>query len=443
MNSLFKNLKVTIAIILVLLLLFIYFGVFMPLKKELENTLEANFEDKVYSTDLYLESCIRRFIESSRNLSDRMIIKNILKEYHFERINSQELIRFTQPKFLDAAKSLGFLNAAYRLTDNFVVANWGSDSFALIEEIKFSEPEELSLKILDNNSSKLIVQSPIINESGIILGIDYFIYNINSILKDINSGDINYQIVNNDSKIKVMNSEIVVKYERLLDTNYWLKAELTKENLYQHLNYLTLRIFIFSIILLLIVVFIVKLALDNTFKKIIAKLEKEVEEKRKLSETDFMLKTNNRAKFIELLRKEIDRANRYNNDLSLIMFDIDSFKSVNDNYGHHIGDKILMEVVAVAKESIRSNDILARYGGDEFMVICPQTNKTKAKKIAERLRQNIQNHKYSKNLNITCSFGVSSLKNKKKDLDLFIKKADDALYTAKRGGKNNVSVNQH
>ena len=441
MNSLFKNLKVTIAVITLLLLLFIYFGVFAPLKNELETTLAANFADKVYSTDLYLESCLTRFKECSRTLSDRMIIKNILEEYYFGRINKQKLIKFSETKFIDAAESMRFLLSAYRLTDNVVVAKSGADFLDLINENNFSEKEQLSFKILTSSSPKLIVKSLIINDSDILLGVDYFIYNINSILKDINSGDINYQIIKSEKKIKDLNSEVVVKYERLLDSSYWLKAELSKSNLYQHLNFLSLRIILFSLILLLIVIFIVKSTLDNTFKKIIAKLEEEVEAKKILSETDSMLEINNRSKFIELLKKEMDRTKRYQTPLSLIMFDIDAFKSVNDNYGHNIGDQILKEVVKIAKKNIRTNDLFARYGGDEFMIICPQTGKNRAKKLAERLRQSIKDHKYSEALNITCSFGVTNLKNSENDLDSFIKNADDALYAAKRRGKDNVFVN--
>jgi len=97
-----------------------------------------------------------------------------------------------------------------------------------------------------------------------------------------------------------------------------------------------------------------------------------------------------------------------------------------------------VEAVNISKETIRESDSLARYGGDEFMIICPQTKAVEAENLAERLRKNIYEFSFSKNINITCSFGVAEFKNVEEDLDSLIKRVDDALYIAKEKGKNNV-----
>lgn len=438
MRSLFKNLKITIAFLSIIFLIFFYFGVFNPLKNELEKTLKTNFKDKVYSSELYFESCLNRFIDDSRVLSDRKMIKDKLEEYYFKNTNYQEIREYTQNKYSDASSSLKYLLSSYRFANNNLVAHWGIDNFDFINKVNFSQDKDIEYKILDKNGYKLILKSPIISDKQILLGKDLFIYNLEPIFRDINSGNIHYEVLNVNNKVHSSNPGEIIKQRPLLNSNYWLKAQLSKDRLYNQLDSLTFKILISFFILLLVVAFIVKISLDHTFKNVIDKLEKEVQAKKKLSETDLMLGINNRAKFIAILKNEIDRANRYNNNLSLIMFDIDYFKRINDNYGHNIGDEILIEAVNISKETIRESDYLARYGGDEFMIICPQTKAVEAENLAERLRKNIYEFSFSKDINISCSFGVAEFKNNEEDLDSLIKRVDDALYIAKEKGKNNV-----
>ena len=438
MRSLFKNLKITITFLSIIFLIFFYFGVFNPLKNELEETLKTNFQDKVYSSELYFESCLNRFIDDSRVLSDRKMIKNKLEEYYFNDTTYQEIREYTQNKYSDASSSLKYLISSYRFTNNKLVAHWGIDTFDFINKLNFSQDKNIEYKILDKNGYKLIIKSPIINDKQILLGKDLFVYSLEPIFRDINSGNIHYQVLNENNKVLSSNPGEIIKQRPLLNSNYWLKAQLSKDRLYNQLDGLTFKILISFFILLLVVAFIVKISLDHTFKNVIDKLEKEVQAKKKLSETDLMLGIHNRAKFIAILKNEIDRANRYNNNLSLIMFDIDYFKRINDNYGHNIGDEILIEAVSISKETIRESDSLARYGGDEFMIICPQTKAVEAENLAERLRKNIYEFSFSRDINITCSFGVAEFKNIEEDLDSLIKRVDDALYIAKEKGKNKV-----
>jgi len=438
MKSLFKNLKITIAVLTIIFLIFFYFGVFSPLKNELETTLENHFQDKVFFSELYLESSLSRFIEGSRSLSERKMIKDKLEEYHFNKVNYSELKDYTQIKYSDASSSLKYLISSYRFGNNKMIAHWGNHNLNPINKLDFSNDKEMEFKVLKNNGYKLIIKSPILNEEQLLLGKDYFIYNISTILKEINSGDINYEIINQKDILHSSKSGEIVKHRPILSSNYWLKAELSKNKLYNHLDSLSFKILLSSFILLLIVAFLIKLSLDHTFNNIIEKLEKEVEAKKVLSETDLMLGIHNRAKFISVLKNEINRAKRYNNNLSLIMFDIDYFKRINDNHGHNLGDEVLIDAVNISQKTIRDSDTLARYGGDEFMIICPQTKADEAENLAERLRENIFNFSFSKNLKITCSFGVAEFKNSEEDLDSFIKKVDDALYIAKEQGKNKV-----
>jgi len=111
--------------------------------------------------------------------------------------------------------------------------------------------------------------------------------------------------------------------------------------------------------------------------------------------TDNLTKAYNRNKFYEIIALEIQRKKRYQNNISLIIFDIDRFKDVNDKFGHNIGDKVLKDLVLLVKDNIRQTDYLFRWGGEEFIIILPQNKLLEAIDVAEKLRQKIENYRFS------------------------------------------------
>lgn len=169
----------------------------------------------------------------------------------------------------------------------------------------------------------------------------------------------------------------------------------------------------------------------------INKLYKEKCHYYELSIRDPLTHVYNRRKFNEELEKEINRFKRYGHRLSLIIFDIDLFKNVNDNYGHQVGDYVLQVIAWIVKENIRQTDIFSRYGGEEFGIIMPDTYKDKAVSLAERLRVNIEKYEFDYVEKVTCSFGVTEYITGESPKD-FIKRADDALFDAKNLGRNRV-----
>ena len=146
----------------------------------------------------------------------------------------------------------------------------------------------------------------------------------------------------------------------------------------------------------------------------------------------------NRNRFDELYEKEIKRARRYNNDLSLILFDIDNFKMINDSYGHQTGDEVLKEIAKIILGNVREQDINVRWGGEEFLILLPQTNLLGAFTVANKIRTSIETNVFTTNsLNITASFGVTQLL-ENDDESSFIARSDKFLYEAKKTGKNKV-----
>lgn len=157
-----------------------------------------------------------------------------------------------------------------------------------------------------------------------------------------------------------------------------------------------------------------------------------------LSVTDSLTNLYNRRAFEEKLEGEFERARRYNSPLSLLMLDTDNFKSFNDLLGHPAGDDLLQAIALMLKDNARANDVTARYGGDEFAVILPNTDSKVAFHLAERLRWAARELRYEPH-QVTLSIGVAALRVDMIDHRALVVAADNALYDAKRKGRNQVS----
>ena len=166
------------------------------------------------------------------------------------------------------------------------------------------------------------------------------------------------------------------------------------------------------------------------------KVEKALEE---IAITDPLTLLYNRRKFTELLSYEIERERRYKSGLFLIMCDIDHFKAINDNYGHGVGDEVLKTFSNIIKNSIRMSDSVARWGGEEFIVLVTNTEVDRAILIAEKLRKLVEDTKFKKVEKVTASFGVAWYEGGDTQ-ETLIGRADKALYKAKSSGRNSVEV---
>ncbi|WP_323659817.1 sensor domain-containing diguanylate cyclase [Aliarcobacter butzleri] len=159
----------------------------------------------------------------------------------------------------------------------------------------------------------------------------------------------------------------------------------------------------------------------------------------RLSITDNLTKLYNRVKLDKSLQDEINISQRYNKNFSIILLDIDYFKKVNDNFGHQIGDEVLIESAQVLSKNIRNVDILGRWGGEEFLVICPETKIEDAIKVASHINAAIKLHKFTTYPNtVTISLGVATFSKHIKNVDDIILNADKALYQAKEEGRDKV-----
>ncbi len=171
------------------------------------------------------------------------------------------------------------------------------------------------------------------------------------------------------------------------------------------------------------------------------KLEFEVEKRTKelqyIAITDGLTQLYNRTKMDMELQKLEGIYKRYGRVFSVIMIDIDYFKSVNDTFGHQVGDSVLKEFAKILKENIRNTDFIGRWGGEEFLIVCPETSEENATTLALNLRKQIEETLFEKVGHKTMSVGVAQIKDEM-DLDTLINNADNAMYFAKENGRNRV-----
>ncbi|MCP4369559.1 MAG: GGDEF domain-containing protein, partial [Deltaproteobacteria bacterium] len=203
-----------------------------------------------------------------------------------------------------------------------------------------------------------------------------------------------------------------------------LMAQLTTEN-----KVASIKIFYIILILNAITAILVILLV---FIYVRIKLEHE-------SLHDPLTHINNRRAFENTIDSEVARSKRYNTPMSLVLLDIDNFKNINDNYGHNIGDKVLIELAKVLKEFIRKSDAVFRIGGEEFAIIIPETRVVGALKLSEKVRDRVDNYSFESVSNVTISLGVAEF-NRNITKDELFENADQALYLAKNRGRNRAEV---
>ena len=155
--------------------------------------------------------------------------------------------------------------------------------------------------------------------------------------------------------------------------------------------------------------------------------------------TDALTGLANRLKFNTILEQQLALSKRYKETFSLVLFDVDNFKKVNDTYGHTMGDEVLITIAEIVKKYVRDSDTCARWGGEEFVLVLPQTSENEAYELAETIRKIIASVKFGEGFHVTCSFGVREYSNQANS-DIFMNEVDILLYKAKNSGKDKVCL---
>lgn len=182
----------------------------------------------------------------------------------------------------------------------------------------------------------------------------------------------------------------------------------------------------------------------HRFARTIYELEASQAALAELATTDPLTKLKNRRLFYSQAEQNLMACRRYSKDMSLLLIDIDHFKKVNDTFGHHVGDEVLVKVASLISKMVRAIDMVARFGGEEFAVLLPETNRLGAAVLAERIRAAIERESIAaegRNIHVTASIGVTTLAADEVEfIDQLLGVADRRLYLAKNNGRNRICV---
>jgi diguanylate cyclase (GGDEF)-like protein len=172
---------------------------------------------------------------------------------------------------------------------------------------------------------------------------------------------------------------------------------------------------------------------------LLSKLKKVLKSERELAHIDYVTGAINARYFYDLAKMEITRTNRYHHPLTLVYIDLDNFKMVNDQFGHHIGNQVLLAVTNNLRQHLRYNDIVARLGGDEFALLLPETDQEAAQDVNSKVQFNLNEEMRKNGWPVTFSIGVITYDKVQCSVDEMIKMADNLMYSVKANGKNGVS----
>ncbi len=254
---------------------------------------------------------------------------------------------------------------------------------------------------------------------------------------------INISLASNEEFISIIEHSIsIIEHENLLEKVRDEEEDMYKFSLYDHRErqIKDYKVRITSLKARKNIIGMTVMISDITKEnQILKKLEE-------LAQTDYLTGLFNRRRFFDIMTYEIKRTFRLEEPLSLIIFDIDHFKRINDTWGHQAGDRVLKEIAEITKNCVRETDSVARYGGEEFIILLPGILAMEAVQIAERIRKQFENHIINLNrdiIRLTASFGVAQFTGKEFEtnyIDKIVSNADQALYKAKELGRNRSEV---
>jgi diguanylate cyclase (GGDEF)-like protein len=217
------------------------------------------------------------------------------------------------------------------------------------------------------------------------------------------------------------------------DVRGGISISLDIEELQSKIKYNTITIVVFGIITTLLLLGLIYFFMSRLIKK----LDEARQTIEKIAITDQLTEVFNRRHIMSRFEEEFEKVKQLRKNVSCIMADIDNFKAINDSYGHQAGDHVLRVISHRIRNTVRAYDILGRYGGEEFLIILPDTSLEDARGLAERIRTCVNGEPVN-NATVTISLGVVCILEGDRSLDDIIRRADQNLYKAKKGGKDRV-----
>lgn len=459
-----KRVIITFITLILVGIFVIFFLIYLPLNNALETSLINNFSQ--ISTVNYnsVQNSIQRGLEGARSLSSRTMIKNAIIEYNNKEIDIDELISYTQPKYEDGAKALEHLVLSERFVGKVSIARYAPSENEV--DISFAdkfleESAQMDSKLyLAADHVYFTVLSPVVSNND-VLGYDKLIFDLTGQIQVLCTDttetallyDDVFQDLISDAEVVSDNCKTLVFYKSgfyfqaigIQDDIYFVSKQ-SRDVLLASIYLIGIRIFVAGIGILLAFIIVVYLHVVRFAKRELMNLETSHITLRKAASeanTDTLTKAGNRRYGTEYLMGAFKDFQTNGLSPTVVMFDIDSFKSLNDTYGHYAGDQVLIEVVDAVQKNIREVDKLFRWGGDEFVGVVHGLKEEDTISFAHKILNTVSSLKINAvngMISPTVSIGISYFKNEDTEFTDALNRADQAMYRSKAEGRNRVNV---
>jgi len=434
MDKSIKKAKLFILSFLIVNILVVYLLIYLPINSELKKSKQQIFitlaDSKVLSVDNYIDSCKT----GAESMSSRSMIRKKISEYYRGEISFDELENYTRDLYADGVKALKNSLGAVRIVEDKVVTSHGDIDLDLIDKSNYSKKIEVEI-ILHDKKNIALVYSPIFEDSK-ILGYDAVYYDINKIIDPISIKNVEVSLSSEntmeyDKEIILKSGEILLEkdgrmyhYHKLMDVNKYLLFQIKTKDLYSDLKNIIIYNALGLFIGLIALAYISNKFIISNARRLLDRALGERNKYENHANTDSLTGAYSRM-FLE----KWSETNMNEFEGHLVLIDLDCFKKINDKFGHLIGDKVLIKFVEIVKSSIRDEDYLIRYGGDEFLIIIDTKDKSTVESIISRIKSKSKSvEEFS--FEILLSYGIARLK-EKDYINKAIYKADEALYKNK------------
>jgi len=459
-----KRVVLTLVTLIVLSSSVLFILVYMPLKAELNKSLLDNFEQLSFIRYASLQNDIERGLEGARSLSSRTVIRNAVLEYINGEMDMPELMAATQLRYEDGAKALEYLIRAERFVDGTIIASYISEAYkehscTTDERLIKSSTISTALCLVEDHSY-FVILSPLLFE-GRVIAYDKLIFDLSDQIHALHTDTIKTELVVKDEFAALISGATIVRrsdttslfykeyyyYQafQMQDSTYFVSKQ-SEASLLDPVRRLSRHTLLVGIGILLSFAAAV-------YFLVIQYAKDELEDSRSTAmdavseaNTDPLTKAGSRRFGEEFLSTAFEAFQKGEPSPVILLFDIDTLKQVNDIYGHSVGDLLIRAVAKSVQMSIRRQDVLLRWGGDEFIVVLAGLSKENAISFAQKLLNNVSDLRIetgSGTIKTTISIGLSYFHADDRNFIDAIDRADRALYKSKARGRNRVQADWH
>lgn len=427
-----NRVRLVLVFTILLTLIVTYVGVYLPMAYEVEKNAIEQFkiisESKVYT----FNETINKNVQGAKSLSSRSAIRNKVDEYLEGHIDLESLQTFTRDKYLDGVSVIEDVIYAVRVGDGYEIARWAEDDAKIPDRLLVDDHLGYTFR-MEEGSVYLDVASPIITHNGVV-GYDYIGYCVDHTIQKIESEGTGFSIgieptINQVAGYQhIYEDDDAMYYVSPINHEYSAIVNLSKKEVFKNKNYLSATVFrrmvaSYAFILIFIYVGLIKffrekiegLCLDRDIYKNYADLDELTGAYTRIFLNDYMKHYPSES-------------------CILVLLDLDDFKNINDVYGHVVGDEVLKYIVKTIEAVVRYEDIVVRFGGDEFLIVLRSHSKEGALSVIQRIKLELSHQKHFE-FTVDFSYGVVEVP-ASKELYNYMESADKAMYMDKKSKKS-------